>query len=245
MSDPLPTPTTLYVYNDLPYLPPPAAERWPALIAELLRLLHGQPHVRFLEVGLLVERLAQGGAIGTFAQTLAIGASGRRVAELLEAHAGWLARISTVPLSREEQADGGYRIVAGDERAVARLLASTAGQRVAVVDDTVYSGQTLRWLLARLPADARPEIFCLQAVAATLDELSERCPVHAGIVLHGERERDLSVIKASHLFEPGAIRLAGGRLAFYERRAWLDAWFPGAATPIAAICAELRALLPA
>jgi hypothetical protein len=84
----------------------------------------------------------------------------------------------------------------------------------------------------------------LQAVQTTLAELSARCPVFAGVQLPGERETDLSVIKASHLFEPGAIRGEGGDLAFYERRVWLDAWFPDSAEQIATLCAHLRALLP-
>jgi hypothetical protein len=239
----LPTPTTLYIYNDLPYFPPPSsAERWQAILGDLVRVLRAQPHVRFLEVAALVESLAASGAAGPYTRALAIGGSGRRVAELLQARTGWFGAISTVPLSRHERADGSYAIVVagGDTESE---LAKAAG-RVAIVDDTLYSGLTVRWLLARLPAYALPEVLCLQAVQSALLELSAQCPVFAGVQLPGERETDLSVIKASHLFEPGAIRGEGGDLAFYERRVWLDAWFPDSAEEIAALCAHLRALLP-
>lgn len=245
MADTLPTPTTLYVYDDLPYFASPTgAQRWPALIDALLRLLRAQPQVRFLTVAALVEALAASGLAAGFEQALAIGGSGRRVAELLQARTGWFAAIETAPLSRQERADGGHTVIAGNAHDLDVLLAATADRRVAIVDDTLYSGLTVRWLLDRLPASARPTVLCLQAVQTTLRELSARCPVVAGVQLAGVPELDFSVIKASHLFEPGAIRTPTTELAFYERRAWLDAWFPAAAETIAAVCAELRALLP-
>src|SRR5581483_1263454 len=192
----LPTPHTVYVYNDLPYVAPPAegAERWRALIADLLALLRAQPQVRFLEVEPLVATLAARAAHAPYAEALAIGGAGRRVAELLHARTGWFPMISTLPLTRVELADGRYRVVA--RGAIDTAIAACAG-RVAIVDDTIYAGQTLNWLLDRLQAGVKPDVFCLQGVAGTLATLRRRCHVVAGVELVGERERDLTVIKAS------------------------------------------------
>ena len=240
--DAIPTPLTLYLYNDLPFVAPPAARRaaWQALIDELLTLLRAQPHVRFLEVAPLVDALAAQPARGPYALTLAIGGAGRRVAELLHARTGWFPAIIELPLTRIEQTDGRYRVVARSPLDLDRLAAAPG--TLAIVDDTIYAGQTLGWLLARLPENAKPEIFCLQGVTDVLAALRQRCRVFAGIELAGERERELSVIKASHLFEPGAIHTRHGDLAFYERTAWMDGWFPGASRSIVAVCAGLRAL---
>ena len=240
----LPTPHIVYLYNDLPYLPPPSAqrERWRALLDELLAELRAQPRMRILEVEPLVAALAGQQVRGPYARTLAVGAAGRRVAELLHAHTGWFPAIVELPLTRVEETDGSYRVVARGAVDIARLAAD-AGP-LAIVDDTVYAGQTLGWLLNRLPPAVEADLFCLQGVASTLATLRGRGRVHAGIELAGERERDLTVIKASHLFEPGAIHTTRGDLAFYERREWMDAWFADASATIVALCERLRHLLP-
>jgi hypothetical protein len=240
----LPTPTFVYLYNDLPYVAPPNAggARWQALIAELLALLRAQPQVRFLEVAPLVDALAQQRTRGPYERSLAIGAAGRRVAELLHGRTGWFPAIMELPLTRIEAAGGGYQVVARGAIAVTPPTDDT--RPLAIVDDTIYAGQTLGWVLDRLPPAAEVDVFCLQGVAETLSALRTRCRVFAGIELAGERERDLTVIKASHLFEPGAIHAEQAELAFYERRAWMDAWFPGAADQIVSVCARLRALTP-
>lgn len=240
---PPPTPTSVYLYNDLPYVAPPIAggERWRSLIAELLALLHAQPHVRFLEVEPLVRALAGQQTRGPYACTLAIGGAGGRVADLLHARTGWFPTIVEAPLTRVEDAEGAYRVVARGPWDLGSLPGE--GAALAIVDDTVYAGQTVGWLLDRLPS-ADVDLFCLQGVAGSLNALRRRCTVHAGVELFGEPERDLTVIKASHLFEPGAIRSATGDLAFYERPDWMAAWFPDAAGPIVAVCARLHRLIP-
>jgi hypothetical protein len=57
---------------------------------------------------------------------------------------------------------------------------------------------------------------------------------------------DVSFINASGLVRRGAIRRAGRPpLAFFEREAWMQAWFPGDHSEVIAVCRELCEALEA
>ncbi|HJR02059.1 MAG TPA: hypothetical protein VKA83_10525 [Methylomirabilota bacterium] len=246
-----PTPGLLYVHDDLTDevarhdgASSPAA----ALARELLSLLARDPErVRILALGDQVERVVAQGDHAPFGLALGIGAAGQRVAETLHARAGWFPRIRRIGLAREEDGLGGYRVVSTETRDLAAQLDGvTDCTSLAVVDDTVFSGVTMRTLIAALP-DAvrrRTRAFCLRGVAESIAAMATLCPITAGVAAPGRRLDDVSFINASGLVRRAAIRRPGQPpLAFFDRPEWIRAWFPGAHAEVLALCRRLNALI--
>jgi len=246
-----PTPRLLYVHDDLTGevarhegAASPAAE----LVRELLALLaRDTERVRILTLGEQVERvLAQGGHV-PFALALGIGAAGQRVAEALHARAGWFPRIRRIGLTREEDGRGGYRVISTEAGDLAAQLDGAADwASLAVVDDTVFSGLTMRALISALPEAARrrTHAFCLRGVAESIAVVGALCPITAGVTAAGRPLDDVSFINASGLVRRVAIRRRGlPPLAFFERPGWIRAWFPAVHREVLALCARLNLLL--
>jgi hypothetical protein len=129
---------------------------------------------------------------------------------------------------------------------MARQLSGLTAGSIAVVDDTVFSGLTLRAVLAALSPEARrrTHVFCLRAVAESLASVAALCPVTVGVAAPGRILRDVSFINASGLVRRGAIRRAGAPpLAFFERPEWMRAWFPAHVERVTSLCRRLRPLL--
>ena len=117
---------------------------------------------------------------------------------------------------------------------------------LAVVDDTVFSGLTIRALISALPEATRrrTHAFCLRGVAESIAEVATLCPITAGVAAPGRRLDDVSFINASGLVRRVAIRRAGlPPLAFFDRPEWIRAWFPTAHADVLAVCGRLNALL--
>ena len=219
------------------------------LVAELLDLVRRDPRVVVLTLAEQLERvIADGPQHAPFALTVGIGAAGERVARALHARTGWFPVIRRVDVTREEQADGSYRIVStGPEPVDVQLAGITHAASLAVVDDTVFSGLTMRSIVSGLPgtASTRVHAFCLRAVAESLDGIRALCPVSVGVAAGGRMLEDVSFINASGLARRGAIRRAGAPpLAFFEREEWMRAWFPGYDAEVTRLCQRLSALLP-
>lgn len=246
-----PTPRVLYIHDDLSdavrqqYGPAsPAAQ----LAEELLRLVRRDPQrVVVLSLAQQLELLLARGEHPPFAMALGIGEAGERVARQLHAHRGWFPRIRRLDVTREEDGRGGYRLVSlSGLPLAAQVQGLEAYPSLAVVDDTVFSGLTLRTVLQALPPAlrARTHAFCLRAVAESLPAIRALCPISAGFVAHGRLLHDVSMINASGLVRRIAIRRAGQPpQAFFERPAWMHAWFPGYAEDVIALCRRLNALL--
>jgi len=246
-----PTPRLLYVHDDLTGevarhegAGSPAA----GLARELLALLaRDTERVRILTLGEQVDRVVAQGGHAPFALALGIGAAGQRVAETLHARAGWFPRIRRVGLTREEDGRGGYRVISTEAGDLAAQLAGAADcASLAVVDDTVFSGLTMRALIAALPEAARrrARAFCLRGVAESIATVAALCPITAGVAAPGRRLDDVSFINASGLVRRVAIRRAGRPpLAFFDRPGWIRAWFPGVHGDVLALCARLNLLL--
>lgn len=247
----LPTPHRLYVHDDLTDdLRARFADGSPVvrLAGELLEAVtRSGPRVQLLTLEAQLAALVARGAHAPFARTLAIGPAGERVARALNARTGWFPTVRMIGITREEDGQGGYTLVSTtDEPLPTQVGDLDAVSSVAVVDDTVYSGLTMGAVIATLPAPvrARTRAFCLRAVAESLEALRLLCPIEAGFVADGRRDEDVSFINASGLVMRGAIRRTGrAPLAFYERPAWIHAWFPGDGNEVIARCRELRALL--
>lgn len=246
-----PTPRLLYVHDDLTdEVARQEGSGSPAavLARDLLALLARDPErVRILTLGEQVERVVAQGDNAPFALALGIGTAGRRVAEALHARAGWFPRIRRIGLTREEDGRGGYRVIsteAGDLPAQLDGVADHAS--LALVDDTVFSGITMRAVIGALPESARrrARAFCLRGVAESIAEVAALCPIIAGVAAPGRRLDDVSFINASGLVRRVAIRRpARPPLAFFERPEWIRAWFPSSHADVLALCQRLNALL--
>ena len=193
-----------------------------------------------------IDGLVARGEHAPFAATVGIGRAGVRVAEAVHARTGWFPSVHRVDLWREEDEEGGY-VLSAPEPLAARLAELGSADSIAVVDDTIFSGLTMRAVLAALPSAprvARVHAFCLRAVADSLALVAELAPVTAGFAASGRIIEDVSFINASGLVKRGAIRRTGRPpLAFYERPEWMAAWFPTDHEAITALCRELAAEL--
>ncbi len=246
-----PTPRRFYIHDDLSA---EVRERHGAgsaastLVGELLALVCRDPdRVTVLTVEEQIEMVLARGAHAPFALAIGIGRAGERVVRQLHARAGWFPAIRRVDVAREEDGRGGYTLVSPQGLPLATQLAGVeAVPSLALVDDTVFSGLTMRAVLDALPAAvrARTHAFCLRCVAQTLASIETRCPITPGFAAPGRLLAEVSFINASGLVRRGAIRRAGRPpLAFFERPEWIHAWFPGHGDAVIAVCRRLHRLL--
>ena len=246
-----PTPRRLYVHDDLTdevARREGAGSSAAALTRDLLALLaRDAERVRILTLGEQVERVVAQGEHAPFALTLGIGAAGQRVAEALHTRAGWFPRIRRIGLTREEDGRGGYGVVSTEAGDLAAQLDGVADYAsLAVVDDTVFSGLTMRVLITTLPEAARrrTRAFCLRGVAESIAAVAALCPITAGVAAPGRRLDDVSFINASGLVRRVAIRRREQPpLAFFERPEWIRAWFPATHAEVLALCQRLNVLI--
>ncbi len=182
-----------------------------------------------------------------FALTLGIGRAGERVARQLHDRTGWFPDVRRVDVTREEDGTGGYRLVSTSAEPLERQLRGLDDvASLAVVDDTVFSGITMRTVLQGLPPEtlSRTHAFCLRCVAETLPTIQTLCPISAGFSAPGRILDEVSFINASGLVTRVGIRRSGQPpLAFFERPGWMRSWFPGYADEVIALARRLNALL--
>jgi hypothetical protein len=246
-----PTPQKFYIHDDLSdYVRQTHGEHSPAfrLTQELFGVIQQQPRrVVILHVETQIAQLLAQGTHAPFEVTIGIGGAGERVARQLHARTGWFPSIRQVDVTREEDGQGGYNLVS---LTATPLTVQVAGietaASVAVVDDTVFSGLTMRTVLHTLPAAVlrRTQAFCLRGVAESLASIRALCPLTVGFAAAGHILAEVSFINASGLVLRVGIRRAGKPpMAFFERPSWLHAWFPGYAEQVRALCAQLNALL--
>lgn len=245
-----PTPARFYVHDDLTE---DVRERHGAgspafaLAAELMALVRRGPHVTVLTLPEQLAALVARGPHAPFTLAVGIGRAGERVAGQVHAHTGWFPAIRRVDLTREEDDRGGYAVVSPTGVPLAEQLAGVErAASLAIVDDTIFSGITMRQvLLALSPAvRARTHAFCLRCVEESLVPLRALCPVTPGFAAPGRLLDEVSFINASGLVRRGAIRRAGrAPLAFFERPEWMRAWFPDRAEAVVDLCRRLNRLL--
>ena len=187
------------------------------------------------------------GKYAPFALAIGIGRAGERVAQQLHARTGWFPKISRVDITREEDGHGGYNVVTTTGIPLAQQLPPLdTVSSLAVVDDTVFSGLTMRTVLLALPAEvrARTQAFCLRGVAASLVSIAALCSIAIGFAAPGRLLDEVSFINASGLVMRVGIRHPEQPpQAFFERPMWMHAWFPGYADEVIALCQRLNAIL--
>jgi hypothetical protein len=246
-----PTPTRLYVHDDLI---PDVVERHGAgstaasVARELMALVRRDPdRVTVLTLDEQLAALLARGPSTPFALAIGIGRAGERVARQVHARAGWFPAIRRVDLTREEDGRGGYVVVSPTGVTLAEQLAGIEpAPSLAIVDDTIFSGITMRQVLEALsPAQrTRTHAFCLRCVEESLPPLRALCPVTPGFAAPGRLLDEVSFINASGLVRRGSIRRTGlPPLAFFERPEWIHAWFPGHAEEVTDLCRRLNAIL--
>lgn len=243
-----PIPRTLYIHDDLSDDLRALGEGSPGwrlgqTLFALLRRDAGR--IVVLTLTQQIDGLLAREAHAPFAITVGVGRAGVRVAEAVHTRTGWFPSIHRVDLWREEDEAGAY-VLAGPSPLASQIRALPHGDSVAVVDDTVFSGLTLRTVLAALPRTGtrRLHAFCLRAVAESLPSVAALAPVTAGFAAPGRILDDVSFINASGLVRRGAIRRTGRQpLAFHERPEWMAAWFPADHERITELCRELAAEL--
>jgi hypothetical protein len=246
-----PSPGRFYVHDDLT---DDVRERHGAgsaafaLAQELMALVSRDAgRVTVLRLEDQIEALVGRGPHAPFALAVGIGRAGERVARQLHARSGWFPVIRRVDLTREEDGRGGYAVVSpAGVRLVDQLAGVEAAASLAIVDDTIVSGITLRQVLEALPPAtlARTHAFCLRCVAESLPPLRALCPVTPGFAAPGRLLDEVSFINASGLVRRGAIRRAGRPpLAFFERPEWMHAWFPDRAGAVTDLCRRLNGVL--
>jgi hypothetical protein len=246
-----PTPRLLYVHDDLSddmghRLGPgsPAV----ALTRSLFQLLRrDRDRVIVLTLAEQVDRVIAQGSHAPFDLALGIGRAGQQVARTLHARTGWFPRVRRIGLTREEDGQGGYRLISTERASLAEQIVGVADRTsLAVVDDTVFSGLTMRSVLEALPTAilGRTHAFCLRGVAESLPAVARLCPITVGVAAAGRMLEDVSFINASGLVLRVAIRRKGqAPLAFFERPDWIRAWFPGSHAEVIGLCRRLNALL--
>jgi hypothetical protein len=246
-----PTPGVFYIHDDLTaYVCRTYGTDSPTsrLTQELLALVRQDPQrVVVLTLEGQIEALLARGPHVPFALAIGIGRAGERVAQQLHARTGWFPHLRRVDVTREEDGHGGYHVVSTTDVPLAAQLSDIEGvASLAVVDDTIFSGLTMRTVLHTLSASirARTHAFCLRGVAASLSSIAVLCPVSIGFAAPGSLLDEVSFINASGLVMRVGIRRAGQpSQAFFERPMWMHAWFPGYAEAVIALCRRLNALL--
>jgi pyrimidine operon attenuation protein/uracil phosphoribosyltransferase len=246
-----PTPIRFYVHDDLTddvRESHGAASPAFALVRELMTLVRRDTRrVTVLTLGEQIEALVARSAHTPFAVAVGIGRAGERVARQLHARTGWFPVIRRVDLTREEDQHGGYAVVSPTGVPLAQQLRGVeAVASLAIVDDTIFSGITMRQVLETLPAAtrARTHAFCLRCVEESLTPLRALCPVTPGFAAPGRLLDEVSFINASGLVRRGSIRRTGlTPLAFFERPEWMEAWFLDRAEQVIDVCRRLNALL--
>ncbi len=246
-----PTPRRFYVHDDLTE---DVRERLGAgspaftLTLELLALIRRDAdRVRVLTLEEQLEALLARGAHTPFALAIGIGRAGERVAGQVHVRTGWFPALRRVDLTREEDGRGGYAVVSPSGLPLAAQVAGVeTAASLAIVDDTIFSGITMRQVLETLsPAlRARTHAFSLRGVEASLAPLRALCSVTAGFAAPGRLLEEVSFINASGLVRRGAIRRTGlPPLAFFERPEWMRAWFPEQADDVIELCRRLNLIL--
>ena len=201
-----PTPVVFYIHDDLSddvRRVHGADSLALQLTQELFTLVRRRPErVVVLHLEEQIARLIAGTVSSPFAVTIGIGAAGERVARQVHQRTGWFPHIRRVEVSREEDNAGGYTLVSTtDEPLLRQVHGLEACPSVAVVDDTVFSGLTMRTVLQALPATvlARTQAFCLRGVAESLPGVRALCPLAIGFAAPGRLLDEVSFINAAGL----------------------------------------------
>jgi len=245
-----PTPSRLYIHDDLTAEVARdlgGASAAAADARDLLALVaQDRGRVRVLTLAEQIDAVVARGPHAPFEATLGVGAAGQRVAHALHERTGWFPCVRGVGVTREEDGTGGYRLAGTEGDLSERLADLGACSSLAIVDDTVFSGLTMKGVIGALPVPRPPRThaFCLRGVADSIAAVGALCAITAGVAAPGRLLEEVSFINASGLVRRIAIRRPGRPpLAFFDRPEWIRAWFPAVHAEVLALCRRLNARL--
>jgi len=244
-----PTPARFYIHDDISdeiletHGEDSTASR---LTAGLLGLfLKDQERITILHVQDQIDSLVSTGDHLPFDMTIGIGLAGERVVRQLHQKTGWFPNFRRVDVTRIEDGVGGYNVRSTTGEPLEHQVDDLCRyESLAVVDDTVFSGITMRTVLAALPSDmlGRTEAFCLRCVDESLGAIRSMCPISAGFRAPGRILEEVSFINASGLINPIGIRREDmPAMAFFDRPQWMEAWFPEYASEVVELCRRINA----
>ena len=246
-----PTPQRLYVHDDI--TEEVAAEfgvdsEVQRIARQLLAIVSRDiDRVTVLTLRRQIDALVEREHHEPFDVALGIGEAGERVARQVHERAGWFPDVHRVDITRVEDGRGGYVLDGTEGRSWEDQVGGMAeAKSLAVVDDTVFSGLTMRSVLKALPGRVLPvtRAFCLRGVAESIGMIGGIVPTSAGFAGPGRILDEVSFINASGLVRSIAIRRRGRpSQAFFERPQWISAWFPGHAEEVIETCRRLNRLL--
>lgn len=249
--DAQPTPQRLYVHDDI--TEEVAAEygvdsEEHRLAIRLLTIVSRDTDgVTILTLRRQIDALVERERLEPFEMALGIGEAGERVARQVHERTGWFPVVRRVEITRVEDGRGGYILDGMSGHPWEDQLRGLAVERsLAVVDDTVFSGLTMRSVLRALASAMLPvtQAFCLRGVAESIGMIRDIVPTTAGFAAPGRILDEVSFINASGLVRSIAIRRRGQPpQAFFERPQWIRAWFPGHADEVIEACRNLNRLL--
>ena len=246
-----PTPTAFYIHDDLSEdvrLTHGRDSLEYKLVRELLHLARrDSDRVFVLTVDEQIDLLVSKASPKPFDIAIGIGSAGENVARQIHDRAGWFPNIRKLDAARQEANEGGYTLISITQESLEDQVRDLDRfESIAIVDDTLFSGFTVRTVLSLLPDNVRDktEVYCLRCVQESLESVREIRPVTVGFEARGRILEEVSYINASGLARRVGIRRKGlPSLAFYERPEWMEAWFPGYADEVIVACRRLNALL--
>jgi hypothetical protein len=177
--------------------------------------------VVFLNLQTQVYALVEGEHHEPFEVALGIGEARERVARHVHERTGWFPVLRRVDITRVEDGRGGYFLRGKDGRSWKNPLRGMVVEgSIAVVDDTVFSGLTMRSLLDALTSKLLPMVraFCLRGVTESISLMGDNVPISSGFAAPGRILGEVSFINASGFVRSVAIRRKGQpSLAFFKR----------------------------
>ncbi len=250
MGETLDKPLKLYIYDDiddlLPVLSSPEySQIMRGLVTMLRKAIQANENTLLIGRDYAVDKIKASYSHKPFDIAFAIGSSGYLVAKRLHFETNWFPNISLLPIKRNEVQENEYVIYSRFKNKISHAIRKKVSS-IAIIDDTLYSGLTVRTVLENIPDRFVPQInlFFLHALEDGLASIANIQSVNAGLFIPGKREIDVSIIRASGLFYKGAIRrLKKSSQAFYQRPQWMQRWFPVNFQEIISISRKISFLL--
>ena len=228
----------VFVYNDLPFCVNSKNEK---LIEKLEYALLENRNVVLTNIREQIVEICSK-SYQPFDIAIAVGDSGERVANLINEKTNWFPNLTTFNIAREESSKGRYFIPNTYLDPIKVFFIDKKISRIAIIDDTLYSGLTIQAIINCIPIKLQKniDIFLLQGLSITLEKLDKEYEFNIALKIDGIPEKEVTIIKASGLFMRGAIRISNSiSLAFFEREEWMRIWFPKNWKEIIEICKKL------
>lgn len=233
----------LYIYDDFPMVKKtdPLSKNYNLAVKNLKYAIGKNPNIRWVNTNSEVCQLKSPRGYKPDL-ILALGKSGLKIANHISKQFLWKCELIEIPITRQEDSPGKYSIVPLPKKYLS-FLENLKNIYVAIVDDTIYSGLTISYVLNNLPVFTakKTQVFCVSAVRSSMSKLKKICNVTAGLIVSGNADEEVIIIRGSGLFLNGAIKRKDKlSLAFFERPSWIKTWFPVNSLRIINLCKRLQ-----